>query len=194
MRFSIFVRAVLVASVGLAGSAVSAQTPFETVCAPLHPSNGVTPGLFGLCVAYCVAQECNALDVPECGPELCSCSDVLDDYNDKRQPGDPAMPCIQEECPCFDAQFLADELSNPAICIDGDEQTLINGSDPEGCINAVAQVTVRSSGEICQAFAQDRDPADNVCKETISTLQSVSPDEFAACQSLLRTHQGLTCP
>ena len=117
-------RVVSIALVAFAGPAAFAQTPdgdppsIETVCDPLHIGNGGTPGLYGLCVAYCEAQDCGtSLECKEENPgdawgaHSCGCSDVLTNYNDKKEPGDPDMPCIEPtECPCFDADFLAAEI------------------------------------------------------------------------------------
>lgn len=64
-----------------------------------------TPGLFGLCVAFCEAQDCEP-DFSQADPfENCKPSSpkLLDLYDKKRQPGDPVMPCIAPapNCPCW---------------------------------------------------------------------------------------------
>jgi len=69
------------------------ETPAnEGVCDILQ---GGTPGLYGLCVAYCEAQD---LDTVDKNPPS---QKILDNYNKKKQPGDPDMPCIQIPCPCW---------------------------------------------------------------------------------------------
>ena len=100
--------------------AVYAQTPDgqtpvdEAVCDGLK-ADGVTKGLYGLCVAFCEAQDY--------ADELDSITDeelitletstpsgrVLANYNKKKQDGDPDMPCIlvQEPCPCWTSAELA---------------------------------------------------------------------------------------
>jgi len=83
-----------------------AQTPDavppaqEGICDSLI---GGTPGLYGLCVAYCEAQ-----DLDEMFQEIKAGGHpgekILANYNRKKQPGDPDMPCIvsaPEACPCF---------------------------------------------------------------------------------------------
>lgn len=212
MGFSLVLRIVSMALVALAGPAAFAQTPdgetpaFETVCDPL---TSATPGLFGLCVAYCEAKDCNddPVALAECqaenpgdgwGTHSCSCGRILDNYNSRRQAGDPEMPCIQDSCPCFDAEFLANELSVIAVCIDTSvprrEQTLVNGSDSDGC-SAIAQ-TFRnfdaqgnSTAVVCQALDNDRNSTTGQCVATLNTLQSgLAAGEFEACQDLIRAH------
>lgn len=85
----------------------------EGVCDPLK---GETPGLHGLCVAFCEAQTCTAtVDLAEgivSFGESCKVSSrkLLDNYNKRAKPGDPEMPCVnvvQNECPCWTGAELA---------------------------------------------------------------------------------------
>jgi hypothetical protein len=63
-----------------------------------------TPGLYGLCTAFCEAQDCEpdfAAEDPfaDCTPPSIK---LLDLYNRKKQPSDPEMPCVQQTaCPCW---------------------------------------------------------------------------------------------
>lgn len=67
---------------------------------------GATPGLYGLCVAFCKAQPpggIGSLDLTN------SQQKILRAYNRKKTDEDPDMPCF-EGCPCFsieDAEFIA---------------------------------------------------------------------------------------
>ena len=94
----------LVSLTGFSGS-VMAVTPDgltpanEGVCDTLQ---GATPGLYGLCVAYCEAQDLDLL-----GDQAPPNNKILDNYNRKMQAGDPAMPCVRLPCPCYDATDLA---------------------------------------------------------------------------------------
>ena len=95
------------------------QTPaIEAVCDPLQ-DDGITKGLYGLCVAFCEAQDyANEFDTITI-EELVALEDsapsgrILANYNKKKDkannPADPEMPCIlvQEPCPCFDDDDLA---------------------------------------------------------------------------------------
>ncbi len=92
------------------GQAVAADeiTPAnEAICDELM---GGTPGLYGLCVAFCEAQDCEATFYraggevtfrPNCKP---SNPKLLVNYNRLRNSDDPEMPCINvvdNECPCW---------------------------------------------------------------------------------------------
>ncbi len=85
------------------------QTPAEeTVCDPLM-AGGVTKGLYGLCVAFCEAQDHVSVGTPITEAELEMLADaapsrrILANYNKKKQATDPPMPCIlvEEPCPCW---------------------------------------------------------------------------------------------
>ena len=91
------------------------ETPAEeTVCDPLK-ADGVTKGLYGLCVAFCEAQDHAALSDPITEEELIALAEdapsgrILANYNKKKQESDPDMPCIkvEEPCPCWTAEELA---------------------------------------------------------------------------------------
>ena len=72
----------------------------------------VTKGLYGLCVAYCEAQD--VLDDREYTYEEIDAIDGPDDqilavYNKRKKETDPPMPCtvpLPSECPCFDQAFV----------------------------------------------------------------------------------------
>lgn len=77
------------------GPGVSAPID-EGICSPLFKES---PGLFGLCHAYCEALDCDATQDAANG-----CLKVLENYNRIMNPEtDPAMPCLAApvECPCF---------------------------------------------------------------------------------------------
>ena len=95
-----------------------AQTPDghtpanEGVCDALQ---GLTPGLYGLCVAFCEAQDFASLESALATNDLEALEDaapsgrLLANYNKKMKEGDPPMPCIRviEPCPCWTADELA---------------------------------------------------------------------------------------
>ncbi len=102
---------------------VSAQTPDglppanEGVCDALHAS-GVTPSLYGLCVAYC-----EALDVDMGSPfgplPKPPSAKILARYNALKSATDPDMPCVQAaSCPCWTQETL-DTIgaSYPAVAV-----------------------------------------------------------------------------
>ena len=71
----------------------------EDVCDVLQLP-GVTPGLFGLCNAFCEAKDCDEYPIEDM-PR--SCDKLLDNYEKKREradnPLDPAMPCLEDDDP-----------------------------------------------------------------------------------------------
>ena len=79
------------------------ETPAqEAVCDPLK-ADGVTKGLYGLCIAFCEAQdwETDCLEDPgACGR---SGDRLLANYNKKKKETDPPMPCLVSaiQCPCW---------------------------------------------------------------------------------------------
>ena len=65
------------------------KTPAEeAVCDVVK---GGTPGLYGLCVAYCEAQDLDAFAKKSPNSRL------LDNYNKKMRDGDPQMPCLDDD-------------------------------------------------------------------------------------------------
>jgi hypothetical protein len=118
------------------GVALTETPPAEEgICDPLQDA---TPGLYGLCVAFCEAHAC----VPDLNAEnpLAHCrpgsSKVLAAYERKMQPGDPEMPCYPQEqpCPCFTADQV--DLLQPQVDYfhscdsEGSYKELIVGYDP----------------------------------------------------------------
>lgn len=108
----------------------AAQTPDdktpaeEGICDPLA---NATPGLQGLCVAMCEAQDCEAtmqevvledgtVETTVSFSPSCNASapQILENYNKIKDrdetDDDPLMPCVQVACPCW----AADEIENIA--------------------------------------------------------------------------------
>jgi len=87
------------------GSTPDGKTPAEeSVCDVL---NDATPGLYGLCVAYCEAQDCD-FEGARSGQCKAPNPKLLSRYDEMRSDHDPAMPCLlaDAECPCFSAEDL----------------------------------------------------------------------------------------
>ncbi len=92
---------------------------------------GGTPGLFGLCVAYCEANDKDTFGKTK----------VLRNYNHKRVKGvDPEMPCIKQvECPCF----TFDQVSAIADRVpEADTSWCINGPNPSSYTYQDLQVLI----------------------------------------------------
>lgn len=88
---------------GIASTSIASTPDGETpanegVCDALQ---GSTPGLYGLCVAYCEAQDLDSFD--KGAPNV----KILANYRKKMQAGDPDMPCLQVPCPCWSAEEFA---------------------------------------------------------------------------------------
>jgi len=82
---------------GINGSAI-ASTPDGMTPANEHECDNLksaTPGLYGLCVAYCEAQDLDTIDKNPPSEK------ILANYRKKMQSGDPDMPCVATPCPCW---------------------------------------------------------------------------------------------
>ena len=104
---------------------------------------GGTPGLFGLCVAYCEAHDADLvspfgdlekLDAPN--------RKILLKYRNRMRTGDPDMPCVEDPCPCWSADQLAS--------IDGISTETVDPSRQFQCRNSPAIRTVIEDGWIEQ--------------------------------------------
>lgn len=76
----------------------------EGVCDPLVSA---TKGLYGLCVAYCEAQDLDVI-----GDKETPNNKILANYRKKMQAGDPDMPCLKAECPCWTAAEFSSVITN----------------------------------------------------------------------------------
>ena len=96
----------------------------EGVCDVLK---GGTAGLYGLCVAYCEAQD---LDIV--GDKETPNNKILDNYRKKMQAGDPDMPCVKVPCPCWTDAELANITNSGGALSCGQTATtaLIRDSSP----------------------------------------------------------------
>lgn len=114
----------------------------EGVCDVLL-EDGVTKGLYGMCVAYCEAQDLADPSEPitpaefEALPEAKGPNGkILRNYLKKMKDTDPHMPCIkvEEPCPCFDDADLQslDGYSASGLpastfqCVEGDYSDAFN--------------------------------------------------------------------
>jgi hypothetical protein len=163
---------------------VAAQTPDgetpanEGVCDELR-ADYITKGLYGLCVAFCEAQDCEAtLDEatgevtfsPGCLP---SNSKLLENYYRRKTPADPPMPCRPASgCPCWTEEELdavADGVTNH--CRWG---VYIQGGDIMGG-GETAWVAVWEVGECYVSFIN------SPSGERIIRYFELETDEYRAC-------------
>lgn len=141
------------------------ETPAnEGVCDVLKVN--ATPGLYGLCVAYCEAQDLDLV-----GDKETPNNKILANYRKKMQAGDPDMPCLQVPCPCWSEAQLANvgATATPTCNIAG----------------SIAAVSLVQPGIAQRAVA---DTAANVCRFTdtttvprISLRFDITPEEAQSC-------------
>jgi len=123
---AIGVTTLLVATTPALAKTPDGLTPAEeSVCDPLTDA---TPGLYGLCVAYCEAHDADLLSLYGDPNELNMPNRrILANYNKKKKESDPAMPCALEAdvedpepelaCACWTADQL-EEMMPPASNFD----------------------------------------------------------------------------
>ncbi len=176
LRSSVF--AAITAAFGILASgpglaqAPDGETPAEEmVCDQLK---GGTPGLYGLCVAYCEAQDFEEmLQQAKAGGN--PGGKILDRYRAKMTASDPDMPCIvsASTCPGFDID----------VCT-GDIVTL-------SCQIQIFNVANLFSGQFCDAQDSCQNSlgsTTDICRnsgETRSTAASVIPsgNDVALCSA-----------
>jgi hypothetical protein len=172
--------AVLAGMAMVSGSAM-AQTPDgetpanEGVCDVLQ-AQGISPGLYGLCVAYCEAQDLDSFDKKPPSAK------ILANYNKRKQASDPAMPCVKPVCPCWTEDEMASITSNGAgACPAGTNKLQIIDNSP---LTHFAEADTTSGGEGCRYIDLTISPA-TIRSFTISPAeaQSCYAAVQAACQS-----------
>lgn len=112
------------------------ETPAnEGVCDSLQ---GGTGGLYGLCVAYCEAQDLDSFDK---NPPR---TKILDNYNKKKQAGDPDMPCVSPNYGCFTQAQL--DAIDPGTSACSPAAALRNGDWLEyGSLSNLVRVDTRAT-------------------------------------------------
>ena len=160
---------------GISGSVMASTPDGETpanegVCDVLI---GATPGLFGLCNAYCEAQDLDSFDKEP--PR----SKILGNYNKKKNAGDPDMPCMQVPCPCWtDAELASIGSDGFAMCT--------TGSTTIGIVNTTL-------GAPRQQAEADTDPGRERCRyiflgdpRTIRSF-SITAEEAQSCAAQVQS-------
>jgi len=115
------------------------QTPAEeTVCDQLK-DDGYTKGLYGLCVAFCEAQDHADKSVAITPDELellkssSPSGRILANYDKKKQAGDPDMPCIVVDEPVVAEPVVAEPVvADPCPCWSAEEAGAIDGVLSDG--------------------------------------------------------------
>lgn len=177
----------------------TAQTPdgltpaVETVCDDLI---GYTPGLYGLCVAYCEAHDADdlpELDVPN--------RNILRNYEMLRGDSGPEMPCLDLEpevpqvtCPCWTADKLLTVMP---------PETKIDTNFLHACDNSPKQAVLENIDNGLTDIGKFKTPAIQLiaadteaiyCRVIDSSygggpwttpLEIINTDELQSCQALL---------
>ena len=195
-------------------AAAYAQTPDdetpanEGICDGLI---GFTPGLYGLCVAFCEAQDCEpdfSLEDPfeNCNP---SSEKLLEIYRRRKQDSDPGMPCIKSPCPCWTPEELAtlvlpepitsESCRRPPPLIDGDYWMQARQHTSGTYDDQFALMFARDAGQSgdrwwpgsCGFTDKDYPP-----KNHTRWLGNLTPEEVALCRAdviAVGIERGFTC-
>ena len=182
-------------SLPAAAQTPDSQTPAEeTICSKLKFA---TPGLYGLCVAYCESHDADfdpVTGMPNSGSP--ANKKILENYNKKKQPSDPDMPCVKVACPCFDAEDLAAlDTSAGGSCFDASNQTppvvVLSGIGADKCKDAAFV-----QGLTCTYINTGIADKTTTCGTIAATKQEITLEQFKTCADLIRTdatRRRLTC-
>ena len=185
--------AVVFATFGMPANAQTpdGQTPAEeSVCDVLSDA---TPGLQGLCNAFCEAQDADIGYISGDILAKASHARLLANYNKKKQAGDPDMPCLRSACPCFDSQDIVDIGAEfkLAICVYSESGTgsgfYRNTKVKEKLCNSEASITENKDGTYSCFYADQvpgTDPRTCVVRRT-ATVDDLTAEQAAACHQAI---------
>lgn len=170
-----------------------AQTPdsetpsHEGICDMLI---GGSPGLYGLCVAYCEAQDFDQVntDDPQEVAKAIPNEKILTNYRKKMQPGDPDMPCLvpPPECPCWTEEQIAriGLQTDPYVvqCEEKNTRTSIVDLDFAGH-SALFSVWIYPTVEVC-GFVNHGPHPSFPTDTNFGTV--VSPEDADICRASIR--------
>lgn len=166
--------AIVFAGVSFSSVAIASTPDGETpanegVCDVLQ---GGTPGLYGLCVAYCEAQDLDSFD--KSPPNV----KILANYRKKMNAGDPDMPCIQVPCPCWSVEELATLTADgtAAACVEFNDK--IQLTDNNVARPKFAEADQNANRERCRYIDLNADP------RIIRSFQ-ITAEEAASCYTQL---------
>ncbi len=192
MRLAVRSRSIAIVSLILAGFALgsspaSAQSTAEAAadagsCDALVDA---TPGLRGICVAYCERLDCSNPDSPEC-------SVLRSSYDRRRRTGDPDLPCLPI-CPCF---ALSDLLDHP-VELDACEIGASGGQawagvwDHATALQGCGTFSSTEFGDFAQCRFQN-----TVVEPPDTRFARISLEEAAVCRAIVAEFvaaRGLDC-
>jgi len=165
---------------------VMAQTPDgltpaqETDCDVLK--EGAAKGLYGLCVAYCEAQDCDsdlflANACKESNPR------ILANFIKKAGVDGPTMPCLKPAatCVCWEPE----EVENLQICTITDTASTLIRDDCSGDRAHLQNFSGRLS---CLFIAVGPDEDGNKCGSSNIRFKSLNAEEYQSCRDSIAAH------
>jgi len=184
---SIAILTLILAGIAVGSSTASAQSTAEAagdagICDALADA---TPGLRGICVAYCERLDCSNPDSPECAA-------LRSIYDRRRQTGDPDLPCLPI-CPCFALSDLLDHPVELDTCEIGGSggQAWAGAWDSATSIQGCGTFSSTEFGDFAQCRFQNTvvDPPD-------TRFARISQEEAAICRAIVAEFvaaRGLDC-
>lgn len=116
------------------GGTPDGETPAEeTIC------DGLSGAAFGLCNAFCEAQDCD-LDFPDLSN---SCSQLLDNYQKKT--GFPGPPCVCRDVCVDERQACAEEVRSSEEVRARCAERCRYSQNPDRCFFRCIQIAVRAT-------------------------------------------------
>lgn len=166
--FSAFAAVILLGSTAFSATVVASTPDGETpanegVCDVLI---GATPGLFGLCNAYCEAQDLDDFDKEP--PR----TKILANYNKKKKAGDPDMPCLQVPCPCWSSAELG------AMTADGTASACLRSGETTQLIDDAPSLRFARSDQTGRCTFVDT----NAAPPTVRNF-NITGEEAASCHA-----------
>ncbi|MBT8142905.1 MAG: hypothetical protein HKN88_10425 [Gammaproteobacteria bacterium] len=169
--------------------------------------DGVTKGLYGLCIAFCEAQEHTSILVPITEQDYADLKaakpsgKILANYNRKKAESDPNMPCIKIDEPCIcwsqeqintiDGVMFNGSLATGAEpCDDGssEDNAYITESIESTTIWSIAQIYLNESTTYCR-FHEAGNRSQDITVSYQSILKT-TPAQHATCRTSIRNHQA----
>lgn len=157
----------------------------ETVCDVLK-TDGVTKGLYGLCVAYCEAQDNDQIDKTPANPK------ILANYRRKMSDTDPDMPCVHVPCPCWTQEELDTATMDDSVAIVTATSCIRSPLSSVVTLNVNLSL-ISDNAPGVRIFDADIATNGTKCSHIDTTQfppvnsQLISPDEADACFSALNT-------
>ncbi len=206
----------LICGLSLALLVTLSSVAFASPDQPIPPLSGIcdglvggTPALYGLCLAYCESPHPGVDKILD--PDAAPKRSILDAYRSKMQPGDPDMPCLQPQCPCWTEEELAAVYSSalgPFACTT-DDGTILNADDivmlNSGDDSFLSRCFPYGTGFPVSFSAQFFGGSDHTCaflpEETsdyhgLVRFFAMNESEFQVCKTSLLNRAaalGLTC-